>query len=179
MIANLYTRTFNNESTIESFIDFYRERVPNIIINIFDMDSKDKTVALAKEKKCNVKRSLDFYNEKDIWRNNCWKNIPTDCVIICSINEYIDITPNIFQNCSIVRTKGYDIVNIKELSLDNRNTNFDKYSIFDPHVIKDMHYEGNGCNPQGFIRVGEINPILYHLTKLKPCENQIEKESQK
>jgi len=167
MIANLYTRTFNNEPTLKEFINFYRSRIPDIRINIWDMDSTDNTVKIAREEKCNVKRYLDFYNTKDLWKNNCWKNMATDCVIIADINEFIDVTPNIFQNCSLVKTKGYDVVSVKELTQDNRNPKFDKFCIFDPHVIKDMHYDGPGCNPQGFLRVGEIYPILYHLTKLK------------
>ena len=167
MIINLFTRTFNNELVIQDFIDFYKSRVENIRINIHDMKSTDKTVKIAKENGCNVRNYLDFFNSKDNWKNGCWKNIPTDTVVICDINEFIDLSPTIFYNCSIIKTKGYDITDLKTLSEDTRNTNFDKLCIFDPHVIKDMHYEGSGCNPQGFIRIGEKQPNLYHLIKLK------------
>ena len=167
MQVNLFTTTYNNESLIKDFVEFYRERVPNIIINVYDINSTDKTVEIAKELKCNVRDYNHFYTCKNIWKNECWKYIPTDCVVICNINEFIDLQPNIFQNCSLVMCKGYDITNIKTLTTDKRNTDFDKICIFDPHVIKNINFDGASCNPQGFIRMGEKQPILYHLTKLK------------
>ena len=167
MIINLFTRTYNNENIIKEFIEFYRERVPEIIINIYDESSSDKTVEIAKELKCQVRNFKDFFTTIDNWKNECWKYKPTDVVVICNINELIDLQPTIFKNCSIICTKGYDIVDINNLNTESRNPIFDKFCIFDPHVIKEMHYEGSGCNPQGFIRIGEIQPILYHLTKLK------------
>lgn len=167
MRVDLFTTTYNNESVIEKFINFYKERNSEIKIHVWDEDSTDKTVELATQLGCNVRRYKDFFTTKDLWKNECWKHIPSDCIIVCNINEFIDIIPNIFRNCSIVGTKGYDIASLEELNTQQRNTNFDKYCIFDPRVIKDMHFEGTSCNPQGFARVGELQPNLYHLTKLK------------
>lgn len=167
MKVNLYTTTYNNGSILKEFIDFYKSRVPDISIYIYDMKSTDDTLEIAKKNNCIIKNFHDFFDSKDNWRNGCWKYLPCDCVVICNINELIDLSPNIFKNCSIVRTKGFDIININILNEEIRNDVYDKFCIFDPHVIKDMHYEGTGCNPQGFIRIGEFQPNLYHLTKLK------------
>jgi len=165
MQVNLFVLTKNNELELEGFVNFYKSRVPEIIINIFDWDSEDKTVEKAKQLGCKVKIFWEYYNSIDIWKNECWKFIPTDCVVICEIDEFIDLQPNIFKNCSLVKTKGYDIESLDKLTEEKRNDQYDKFCIFDPHVIKNMHYEGNSCNPQGFIKVGEIQPILYHLIK--------------
>jgi len=167
MIINLFTRTHNNESLIKDFVDFYKSRVSNIRINIHDMASTDKTVELAKELGCNVRNYSDFFTTKDNWKNGCWKNIPSDTIVICDIDEFIDLTPVIFQNCSLVTTKGFDIEDLNNLTEEKRNTDYDKICIFDPHTIKDMHFERVNCNPQGFIRIGEVQPNLYHLTKFK------------
>lgn len=165
MRINLFTVTQNNESIISDFIDFYKQRVPNINIFIWDKDSSDRTIEIAKEKECTVKNFSIFYPSLNDWKNNCWKNTPCDCVVIVEINEFVDITPLLFQNSTIIKTKGYDTDNLKELKEDplKRNTDYDKVCIFDPQSIKEMNYDGNNCNPLGFVRIGEKTPILYNL----------------
>jgi hypothetical protein len=165
MRINLFTITYNREDIIGSFIDFYKQRVPNIIINIYDRNSTDKTVEIAKEKECIVKNFDDFYVKKDDWKNNCWKYIPTDSVVICNINEFIDITLDLFNNCSLIQAEGYDIADLGHLEDGVRNNLYDKFCIFDPAVIRDMNFEGSQCNPNGYIQIGEKKPKLYHLTK--------------
>lgn len=167
MRINLFVTTYNNENIISQFINFYKLRVPNIIINIFDQDSTDRTKEIAEKEGSLVKQYNNIYINKNDWKNNCWKNVPTDCVIICNINEFIDITLDLFNNCSLIQTKGYDISNLKEVNERNRNEQYDKYCIFDTAIIKEMNYDGSQCNPVGFIQVGEKKPNLYHLTKLK------------
>ncbi len=169
MTVHLFTTTYNNESTIKGFVEFYRGLVPEITIHIHDMSSTDKTIEIANELKCIVRNFGDFYTSKDNWKNDCWKNIPTDCVVICNINDYIELDPLLFNNCSIVQCKGYDVSDLSNLfpTEESRNPNFDKFCIFDPALIKDMNYEGHNCNPMGFVRVGEKKPNLFHLTRLK------------
>lgn len=169
MRIHLFTTTYNNEGTLKSFIEFYKNKVPNIIIHITDMRSTDKTIEIAKENECIVNNFYDFYKIKDDWKNQCWKNIPSDCIVICNINDYIELEPLLFNNCSIIQCRGYNVTDLNDLSPkeETRNPDFDKFCIFDPSSIKEMNYEGHNCNPLGFARVGEKNPNLFHLTKLK------------
>jgi hypothetical protein len=164
MRINLYTTTNNNESTISEWIDFYKSKVPLINIFIWDMYSKDKTVEIAKEKECQIRQFSDFYLKIDDWKNDCWKSKPCDCVVIAMQNEYIELSPLLFKNATIIKSKGYDFTNIKELKEDpsKRNYDYDKICIFDPKAIKQMNFEGFNCNPLGFVRLSEKNPILYH-----------------
>jgi len=171
MDVNLYTTTFNNEAVIQQFIDFYKQRIPNIRIYIHDMNSTDDTVQILKDNNCTVRNFSDFFTTKNDWKNGCWKILPCDCAIICNINEFIDIEPDVFGNCTLIRTDGYDITDLTNLTQKQRNINFDKYCIFDPRVIKNMNFEGGQCSPDGFVRIGEKNPKLYHLTKLKKDDN--------
>lgn len=163
MRINLHTITNNNESIIEKFIDFYKQKSSDIIIYIWDINSTDKTIELAKEKGCIVKNYNDYYSEIDSWKNNCWKNIPTELIIICEIDEFIDLNKDLFYNCSLISTIGYDIDSLDKINEEKRNYNLDKICIFDPTVIKEMHFEGSNCNPQGYIRVGEKKANLYKL----------------
>ena len=167
MYINLFTITNNNEKEISDFIDFYKERIPSINIHINDMNSKDKTIEIAKEKGCSVRNFSDFYRTIDDCKNDCWKYKPCDCVVVCMINELIDITPLIFQNATLIMSKGYDVSDIKNLTAteENRNPNYDKICIFDPQSIREMNFDGFSCNPLGFLRFGEKNPIMYNLKK--------------
>lgn len=167
MQVNLYTTTFNNEATINQFVTFYKERVPDIIIRIHDLGSTDKTKDKAKELGCIVSDFKSFFTSKEEWRNNCWKHIPTDSVVLANIDEYIDITPDLFFNCSLIQSKGYDITDISNLEIkeENRNIQYDKFCIFDKSLIKEMNFENGVCNPIGFILIGEKKPIMYHLIK--------------
>lgn len=167
MRINLFTTTLNNEDTIKSFIDFYKERIPNIIITIWDKGSSDKTIEIVKEENCIIKNYNDFYNDYYIWKNNCWKYIPTDTIVLVEIDEYLDIPYEIFNNCTLIQSKGYDIKNLSDLELtdEKRNILYDKFCIFDAQTIREMNFSKDGCNPIGFVLIGEKKPILYHLLK--------------
>lgn len=170
MRVNLYTTTYNNENLLDWFVSFYKQRVPNIIIRMYDLGSTDLTKSKAEELGCIVNNFKDFYQHKDQWRNECWKNIPGDAVVICNINEYVDITPDLFKNCTLIQAKGYDISSLDDLTIqeNSRNYDYDKFCIFDKGTIKEMNYTGGtSCNPVGFVQIGEKRPILYHLTKIK------------
>lgn len=167
MRVSLFTTTYNNENLIKDFVKFYKDKVPTITIFIFDKKSTDKTKEIAEKEGCVVRDFYDFYISKDIWKNNCWKHTPCDCVVLCNINEFIDITLDCFNNCSIIQCEGYDIVDLNNLDRKKRNSDFDKFCMFDPGVIREINYDKDSCNPVGFVRIGEKKPILYHLTKLK------------
>jgi len=164
MNISVFTTTCNDEAILPFFIEFYKKRIPDVRFYIWDINSTDQTKDIAIKNNCNIKNFNDLYLTKDQWKNECWKNTGCDCVILCDVNEFIDVDFKIFVNCSIVCTKGYDIDSIQNLNLEKRNHNKDKFCIFDPHVIKEMNYEGDNFYPKGFIRLGTKYPILYHLT---------------
>jgi len=161
MRVSIFTKTENNEATLLSWISWYKERIPIATIYIFDKDSKDKTLEIAKEHNCQIKKF--WWQTTDEWKNNCWKNIPTDCVVLAKQNEFLDITPDLFINCSVIQSKAFKIQNLKELSKENRLPNLDQYHIFDTGSIKDMNYDGLRCNPVGVFKVGEKQVDLYKL----------------
>lgn len=164
MRLHLFTLTLNNSSTIKEFVDFYKKRVPNIVIHITDMGSTDNTLDLIKED-CLISKFNDRYKNIDDWKNNCWKNIPMDAFIICNTDEFLDLDPLLFNNCTIVKSKGYNSSSTEELNAtdENRNPLYDKYCIFDAGAIKELNFDGPQCNPQGLIKLGEKEVNLFHI----------------
>lgn len=161
MRIHLFTTTLNNEEVIEGFISYYKSRVPGIVIHIYDMGSTDNTKNLLLD----VIIDKNIYTNLDDFKNRSWKGHPADCIIICDIHDYIELDPLMVNNCSVIKTKGYDIDSINDMQpLDeNRNPVYDKYCIFDTALIKEINFEGNQINPLGFFKIGEKQPNLFRL----------------
>lgn len=167
MRINLFTAVKNNESELKNFVEWYKSKVPNINIFVYDCNSTDNSMKKAKELGTITYFMYDQYESKEDWKNECWKHKPCDCVIIVDIDEYLELTPNLFKNSTIIHTKAYrtDTLQNPVQSPENRLYERDKYCIFDPLTIKEMNFEKDNCSPNGFIRVGEIEPIMWILTK--------------
>lgn len=163
MRIHLFTLTYNNEATIEQFIKFYKDQIPNIVIHITDMGSTDNTLNLVKD--CIITKYNDFYKSTDDWKNQCWKYAPADSIIICAVQDYIVIDPLLFNNCTVIQAKGYFTKDLNELlpTEENRNIHGDKYVIFDKQAIKEINFDGNNINPVGYVQIGEKKPNLFNL----------------
>lgn len=168
MIVSIFTRTKNNEATLQSWISWYKQHCPIAGIYIYDEDSTDKTLEIAEENKCIIRQYKHRFIDIDDWKNNCWKHVPTDCVVLAEQDEYIDIHFNLFKNCSVVQAKGFNIEDLKHGfdgldEFQKRNSDLDKYCIFDAGSIRDMNFEKDSCNPVGVFKVGETQANLYRL----------------
>jgi len=159
----IFSTTKNNEDTIEFWIQWYKERVPIATFYIYDQDSTDNTVKIAEEKGCVIRQYKYRFKDIEDWKNNCWKNIPTDAILLTGQNELVEVNPMIFQNCTIIQAKGYNIKSFKEINKEERNADLDNYCIFDAGSIISTNFESDRCNPQGFIRVGEKQVDLYRI----------------
>jgi hypothetical protein len=151
------------DSTIdlELFINWYLDKVPSITITIHDKDSLSEKIEIYKSKGCIIKSF--YYVSVDDWKNNCWKNKPSDCIVLVEPDEYLNITYNVFNNCSMIISKGYEISDILDLNSAVRNPDYDKCVMFDPRCILNTNFEREYCNPSGMISFGEIKPELYKL----------------
>ena len=157
-------------------VNWYREKLKGheLIINIYDNESTDRTSEIARELGCNV-----FYwdtggklkNQEYIdLCNSVWKNSTADYVILICTDEFIDIDPEQIKDSTILQCIGYDMVGdgsveIEKLIESVRNTNQDKCCIFSPKDIKEINYQhgAHQCNPIGNIIVNSYRPLMYHM----------------
>lgn len=179
-MITVYTIAYNEELQLQFLIDHYRSHFTNCHIVVYDNMSTDATVEIAKANKCDV-ISYDTNNQicdskyLEI-KNNCWKNSQTDWVLICDVDELLDINEDQLKHeehnhTSIIKSEGYNMINMED-NLDFHNMSYgvralpyDKYYLFNKKMIQEINYFP-GChqaNPIGFIKLSNKTYPAYHF----------------
>lgn len=178
-MITVYTITYNEKIFIQFMIDHYRKRFPGCHIVVYDNMSTDETVKIALANGCEV---IPFDTDNQIQdsrylkiKNNCWKKASTNWVLICDMDELLDINEMDLKKeeekgTSIVKSKGYDMVNMEDnLDIANikyglRDPNYDKACLFNKRFINEINYTvgGHGCNPIGTAQYSKRAYKLYH-----------------
>lgn len=180
MDLTIYTISFNEQIMLPFFIKWYRDRFPNCKVIIYDNYSTDDTVKIALENNCEVimydtNNQLSDSKYLEI-KNSCWKTASTDWVLVCDVDELLDINQEQLsqENCTIILSRGYNMVNFENnLDLESikygiRAKQYDKYYLFNKLNIKEINYEA-GChsaNPKGKLIFSNNIYNLYHYTML-------------
>lgn len=182
-MITVYTLTYNESMLIQFIIDHYRERFPGCRIVVHDNISTDDTVKIALANGCEV-ISFDTNNQFQDRRhmeikNNCWKTAKTDWVLMCDLDELLDINEKELKKeeelgATIIRSKGYEMINMED-NLDIagmrhglRDINYDKSYLFNKKFIKEINY-GPGCHkchPRGTGVYSTKAYKLYHYSSI-------------
>ena len=182
-MITVYTITYNEEVLIQFMINHYRERFPSCHMVVYDNISTDDTIKIALDNGCEVipydtQNQLQDRRLLDI-KNNCWKNAATDWVLICDLDELLDITETKLKKeeaagTNMISAEAYDMINMED--------NFDiagiKYGIKSPMVgksllfnkkfISEINYEpgAHECHPSGTVVYSKKVYKLYHYTAI-------------
>lgn len=204
-MITVYTLTYNEELLIQFMIDHYRARFPGcrIVVNN-NIYTTDNTVKIAQANGCEVR-----FDDNDKLRdepliqikNNCWKDAKTDWVLVCDLDELLDINEAQLKEeeklgTTIIRSKAYDMVDMKDkldipgMKYGARAPYQDKAYLFNRKFISEINY-GPGahtCNPMGFIKYSKKIYKLYHycyinyditVEKYRVCRARIKPEDMK
>lgn len=184
-MITIFVRTYNSETTLPFFIKFYRTRFNNCQIVIYDNESIDNTISIAKKFDCEVHTYctngiLDLNAGRNI-KNKCWKEAKTDWVLVCDADEMLDINQEQLQKenelgTTIISSEGYQMVNmVDNLDLDNicygyRDSIYDKIILFNKQKISEMNYTVGChiCSPTGEIKYSHSKYRMYHYHFLNP-----------
>jgi len=175
-MITVYTIAYNEEFMLPFFIKWYRERFPDCRIVVYDNESIDNTVGIAYENNCEVV----FYSTNDTLsdskyleiKNNCWKSANTDWVIVCDVDELLDITPEMLNtDQTLFKSKGYNMCNVDNTSnvLDIKygieSSAYDKTICFNKKYIKEINYDPgcHSCKPKGDVIYTTKTPKLLHM----------------
>jgi glycosyltransferase involved in cell wall biosynthesis len=95
-MISVFTISFNEEVMLPFLIKWYRGRFPGCKITIWDNESTDDTVRIAKAMGAEVGiyktgGRLSDRTFRDI-KNTCYQNADTDWVVVCDVDELIDVT---------------------------------------------------------------------------------------
>lgn len=180
-MITVYTICYNEEFMLPYFIGWYRTMFPGCRIVVYDNESTDKTVAIAKANKCEVvSYSTDDELSDSTYleiKNNCWKDAKTDWVIVADCDELCCIATESLRKESnagvtIISFEGYNMVNMNNdmhlMKIDSgvRAESYDKSYCFRRTNIKEINYQ-MGCHKSN--PVGDVTPSvgLYYCLHYK------------
>ncbi len=166
-------------------VEHYKKYLPSCNITIYDNESTDNSVQIAKNLGCNViswssNNRIDDLKYVDL-KNNCWKNVESGWIIMIDMDEWICVTEDDLKNefeqgTTILNIKGYDMIGesmVEDLSDLNLHSirrcveldNESKKLCFLRNEINEMNY-GPGahhCNPRGNIKLSTKIYINKHI----------------
>jgi glycosyltransferase involved in cell wall biosynthesis len=169
---------YNEELLLPHMINHYRERFPNCHIVVYDNESIDATEKIAISNNCEVRKyctnnQIDDDKLRNL-KNNCWKTATTDWVLVCDVDEWLDINETDLKKedssgTLIIRSEAYNMVNMEDnLDIPNikygwRNQAYDKMFLFNKKYIKEINY----CHGAHLCQPISIKPIKYSETPYK------------
>lgn len=171
----IYVLCFNEELLIPHTIQHYRKYLPHAKIVIYDNESTDRSVEIAKEMGCDVvswnsQNIQNEYIQKDM-RNNIWKKGPENgWKLMIDMDEWLCVTEDQLKEeetkgVTILRVKGVnvmgtstspDLTDVSYEDLENIQKVVDwsqesKNLCFLTPQVKEMNYThgAHACNPKG------------------------------
>jgi glycosyltransferase involved in cell wall biosynthesis len=184
-MITVYTIAFNEEVLIKFMIDHYRSRFPNCHIVVYDNFSTDNTAQIAKDNNCEViyydTNNMINDNKYIEIKNNCWKGAKTDWVLVCDVDEMLEINQEQLlmeesSGTTIIKGEGYNMVNMEDnfdlpnITYGSRCTPYDKSYLFNKKFITDIRYiHGcHSCNPIGTVKYNTNVYKAYHYNCINP-----------
>lgn len=172
MKVEIFTVVKNGGKLNYLFYDHYSKVFPGCIFNIYDNYSKDNTRTFFARKNCTI-RSFHTYTEFNLqkFKNTVWKNSKADWVLVCDIDEIVEITSDDLQKeeADVIKFKAYQMLRLKpESTLDKltygyRSSGYDKTLMFRP-TISDINFAaGSHTSAPTTNKINEDNYRLFHF----------------
>jgi hypothetical protein len=185
MDINVFLLCYNEQALLAHTIKHYKKYLPSCKITIYDNESTDNSVEIAKSYDCNVVSwSSDNIHNEDIQielRNTIWKNIPRGWIIMADMDEFVCVSETellyeMNQGTSILQIAGKDMVgesntiDLSDIDLQQirkcvDNTWESKNLCFLREKIDDMNYApgSHSCKPIGTIKYSSNVYINKHM----------------
>lgn len=120
-LLEVFVCTWCEEKILPDFIKWYRSRVPNCLITVYDNMSTDRTVEIALKNECKVIPfdTGGYMDEQTLMniRNNCWKESEAKWCLVVDCDELVDVTGEFCElnnSGDIVQCKGWEMFGTKE-----------------------------------------------------------------
>jgi hypothetical protein len=188
MNINVFLLCFNESNLIQHTIKHYKKYLPSCKITIYDNESTDNSVEIAKKLGCSViswnsNNVIDDFKYVDI-KNNCWKSIEKGWIIMADMDEFLCVTEEelmkeMESDVSILNIKGYDMIgesetdDLSDIDLQNIKKYIDnhyesKKLCFLREKINEINYNcgAHACDPKGNIIYSSTVYINKHMSSL-------------
>jgi hypothetical protein len=171
MEVNIFLLCYNESALLPHTVSHYKKYLPNCKITIYDNESSDNSVEIARNLGCDV-YSFNSNNimDEDIQielRNSIWKTCNSGWIIMADMDEFLCVTENdlikeMGLDTTILQINGYNMIGESE-TIDLTDIDLQKISkyIVSPgenknlcflrEAIIDMNYGpgSHNCNPTG------------------------------
>jgi len=158
--VNIFILCYNESVLLPHTITHYRSYLPGCNITIYDNESTDNSVEIAKLYGCNIiswnsNNELNEYIQTNI-KNNCWKEINNGWIIMIDMDEWLcvtleDLKKEQEEGTCILSIKGYDMmpesscidltdVNLHCVDKGEYNKVEDKSLCFYRNAIQEINY---------------------------------------
>ncbi len=154
MSIDVFAICYNEEAMLPHFISHYKEMGASI--TIYDNFSTDNSKNIIIESGCNyITYDSNDQIRDDLYlsiKNECWKKSKADWVIVCDLDEIIEINFPI-DRYSIINTDGYDMIGPVGSRIGVPNVLYSKNIMFRPDQFKQIGYQPgcHSCKPEGNI----------------------------
>jgi glycosyltransferase involved in cell wall biosynthesis len=184
-MITIYTMAYNEEVFLQFMIDHYRNQFPNCKIVLYDNESTDNTAKIAADNNCEIipfrtNNFIDDFKIRDL-KNNCWKSATTDWVLVCDVDELLNISEDELKaeeskGVTIIKSEGWNMVNMEDnydfanIKHGCRVPQYDKGYLFNHSKINEINYSCgcHSCSPRGTVKYSNSLYKLYHYKCLNP-----------
>jgi glycosyltransferase involved in cell wall biosynthesis len=188
MEINVFLVCFNEAPLLPHTIKHYKQYLPSCKITIYDNESSDNSVQIAKDLGCTVVSwNSENINDEELLlslKNNSWKNCEKGWIIMADMDEFVCVTEDDLQReinsgVTILNIEGYDMVgdsetldlsdiDLQEIKRYINNQFESKKLCFLREAITDMNYGpgSHSCDPKGTIVYSSKVYINKHMSCL-------------
>jgi hypothetical protein len=170
METHIFLLCYNESALLPHTIAHYRRYLPSCHITIYDNESTDNSVEIAKSLGCKIVswssgNIIDDFKYIDI-KNNCWKSVEKGWIIVGDMDEFLCVTEEELseeekKGTNMLTVRGYDMIgessriDLVDIDLQGirkyRENNWEnKYLCFRREKIEEMNYNlgAHFCDPR-------------------------------
>lgn len=186
--VQIYILCFNEAILLPHTIQHYKTMLPHSKITIYDNESSDDSVKIAKSLGCKVisfssKGFLNDMKQSDI-KNNCWKGVKKGWIITLDMDEWLcvsekDLLEEEKKGTTILSVKGYNMLSqSKDPELKDVNLHLTTKALAHPPEnkalcfrvpdVKEMNYDPGAHHIQasGNIKYSSKEYVNKHMSSL-------------
>jgi hypothetical protein len=188
MDINIFLLCYNESILLPHTIKHYKKYLPSCKITIYDNESTDNSVEIAKNSGCDIiswnsKNIIDDYKYLDI-KNNCWKKVKNGWIIVADMDEFLCITEEELleeykKGTTILKVQGVNMIgesntidlsdiDLQEIKKYVYRDSESKKLCFLRDSITNIYYTSgaHNCNPQGIVKYSSQTYINKHMAYL-------------
>ena len=174
MVVEIFTVLKNAEYILPLYLKHYITNFPGCIINIYDNNSTDNSRSMCTAVGCNV-YNFPAYTEQKLkdFKNNIWKTSKADWIIICDVDELLQITQEEMPHLSdvnAIKFVGYNMTggNVpEELTHGFPSPPYNKVCMF-RNIFEEINYKigAHICTPTPTPTYSDRKFFLFHYNKV-------------